>query len=118
MAKEAPKGGAGAALGPRPADPAVGAARSRAGGGLSGGRGAGRGGAAREAHGGIACHRAGQLCSVCLRCRLRSHQDSQAPPGAKPEPGLAGGEEGGGAYWGRGIRRVGPRGGRGQPGWL
>lgn len=113
---EGSEGGAGAALGPRPADPAVGAARSQAGGGLSWGRGAGRGGAARDAHGGIARHRAGQLCSVCLRCRLRSHRDSQQPLGAKPEPGLAGGEEGGGVCWGRGRRRVGPRGGRGQAG--
>lgn len=42
------RGGAGAAPGPRPADPAVGAARSQAGGGLRRGRDEGRGGTARE----------------------------------------------------------------------
>lgn len=61
------------------------------------GRGAGRGGAAREAHGGIARHRAGHLRSARLRCRLRSRHGSQPPPGAKPKPRLAGGKDGGGA---------------------
>lgn len=85
----------------------MGAARSQAGGGLRGGRGAGRGGAAKEAHGGIARHRAGQLRSARLRCRLRSRHGSQPPPGAKPKPQPAGGEEGGGALWGRGLGQAG-----------
>lgn len=100
MAEAALQGGAGVAPGPRPADPAVGAARSQAGGGLRGDRGAGRGGAAREAHGGIARHRAGQLRSARLRYWLCNLHGSQPPPGAKPKPRLAGGEEGGGACWG------------------
>lgn len=98
------RGGAGAAPGPRPADPAVGAARSQAGGGLRRGRDEGRGGTAREVHGGIARHRAGQLRSARLRCSLHG---SQQPPGAKPKPWLAGGEEGGGAWWGRGLGQAG-----------
>lgn len=100
LAEAALQGRAGVAPGPRPADPAVGAARSQAGGGLRGDRGAGRGGAAREAHGGIARHQAGQLRSARLRYRLCNLHGSQPPPGAKPKPRLAGGEEGGGACWG------------------
>lgn len=83
------------------------------------GRGAGRGGATREAHGGIARHRAGHLRSARLRCRLRSRHGSQPPPGAKPKPRLAGGKEGGGAWWGRGLGRAGgaiERGGAGGAG--
>lgn len=75
--------------------------------GLRRGRDAGRGRAAAETHGGIARHRAGQLRSARLRCWLRSRHSSQSPPGAKPEPRLAGGEEGpargGASGWWEGL---------------